>query len=98
MSGLTLAGLAVTSIGESQDPKVVELLLRENTRWIKWFHEKARARDEMFGFYTITDGDEQMEMSSSFPEADVKHLLSNGPASYHPSPSLSLAPSSPSAK
>lgn len=150
MSGLTLAGLAVTSIGESQDPKVVELLLRENTRWIKWFHEKARARDKIFGSYTITDGDEQMEMlsefastaiwvsrstsemrevkmnydaskmkfiapadgsffpkpkilpklagRSSFPEADAKHLLSNGPASYHPSPSLSLAPSSPSAK
>lgn len=150
MSGLTLAGLAVTSIEESQDPKVVELLLRENTRWIQSFHVKAWARDEMFRSYTITDGDEQMEMSSNFPttaiwvsrstsdmrevkknydapkmkliapadgssfpkpkilsklaggssspRADAKDLLAYAPATYHPSPPLSLAPSSSSAK
>lgn len=71
MSGLTLAGTTVTSIEESQDPKIVELLSRENTRWIKSFHEKAWARDEMFGSYTIKDGDEQMEMSSEFPSTAI---------------------------
>lgn len=71
MSGLTLAGLAVTSIEESQDPKASELLLRENTSWIKSFHEKTWARDEMFGSYTITDGDEQMEISSQFPSTAI---------------------------
>lgn len=71
MSGLTLAGLAVTSIEDSQDPKAAELLLRENTSWIQSFHEKTWVRDEMFGSYTITDGDEQMEISSEFPSTAI---------------------------
>lgn len=71
MSELTLAGLAVTSIEESQDPKAEELLLRESTPWIRLFHEKSWSRNEMFRSYNITDGDEQMEMSSKFPYSAI---------------------------